>query len=244
MTYHYCRGFEVWTWDPITRFPRDPNKQVVGSYLQTSQPYLFKAMVHNYSDVEVRGVNVVFYWASFGLFDRGTPIGAVAVDLPPDTSQLVSSPWSFVLGDADSSSVCLSVRIFHPCDTELGNNHCWRNLCIVALPWPWEFYVTPFVADFTTLEGRLTLKVEAPLGIRASVVPKLLPRREVKSMEGIKTIDALDIKRGVPQDLALVIENVGAEFARGDTFEVTVSAMHNEREVSSFTSLFRVGETR
>lgn len=239
---HYCKNFEIWTWEPITLFPRNPNIKISGSELQPLRPYLAKAMVTNYSDEEVRGVTVVFYWASFGLFDQGTPIGAVAVDLPANSSEWVSSPWSFTLGETKAYHLCLSVRVFHPCDTELKNNYCWRNLLILRIPWPFKFYAMPFIADFSKFDGRLALKIAAPEGIRAHIVPKPFPIGELDTLEEIKVIKELDVRRGVPQELSLVIENVGADFNLGDTFDVKVVAIQEDIEVSSFTVRFEISE--
>lgn len=234
---------EVWTWDPITKFPRNPNVQITGFTLESLRPYLARVKVTNHSDVEVRGATVVFYWAGFGLFDSGTPIGAVAVDLPKRNFEWVRSPWSFTLGEKQQYHLCLAARVFHPCDTNLKNNRCWRNFLVAVLAWPLpKMYAYPFVVDFSKLDGRLTLKIEAPDGIRAHVVPKELPEGAIDSMRGTKAIEQLVVRRGIPQNLSLVIENIGADFKPGDTFDVTVRGMQNDKEVSSFTVRFQVGK--
>lgn len=242
---HYQPGMiEMWTWDPITKFPRNPNLKLTDLKLDPLRPYLAKAKVTNYSDVEVRGVTVAFYWASFGLFDRGTPIGAVAVDLPPNSTRLVSSPWSFTLGEKDAYSLCLSVRVFHPCDRQLENNYCYKNFIVAVLPWPWKIHAYPFVVDFSELEGRVEFRVEAPDGIQARVVPKPIRGEAVPGLENMRAIKDLVVERGIPHELSLVIENQGAAFNRGDTFDVTVTALQQNREVSSFTVNFKVGQDR
>jgi hypothetical protein len=230
------------TWEPITLFPRHTNKEVTGFYLEALRPYLPKAEVTNYSDVEVRGITVVFYWASFGLFDRGTPIGAVAVDLPPKTSKWVRGPWSFILSEGPKFGLCLSVRVFHPCDTNLENNDLWRNWLIVAIDWPLKAWIIPFVVDFTELEGPLSLKIDAPDGINAYVIPKSLPMGEISptKLQGFKAIKDLRVQREIPQELSLVIENTGARFKPGDSFNINVAAMQDGKEVSNFTVQFDV----
>jgi hypothetical protein len=165
-------NMEIWTWDPITLFPANPNIQVTSYQLKPLRPYLPKVKVTNYSDVEVRGVTVAFYWASFGFFDRGTPIGAVGVDLLPKGSQWVNGPWSFVLGEQEERHICMAARVFHPCDTELKNNSCWRNFLIIILPWPLEIFEVPFMADFKEDTGPMKIEIDAPEGIRVRVVPR------------------------------------------------------------------------
>lgn len=243
LSHYQPNKIQMWTWEPRTKFPQNPNKQITGSQLESSRPYLSKAEVTNYSDVDVNGVTVAFYWASFGLFDKGTPIGAVAVDLPANSSKWVSSPWTFTLGEKNIYSLCLTTRVFHPCDTQLENNYCYRNFAIVVLPWPWKIYAYPFTVDFSEHGGRMALQIEAPDGIRASVREQI-GEGAVDSLGGTKAVKEFDVKRGVPQNLSLVIENVGADFKRGDTFDVTLRGMQNDREVSSFTVRFQVGAER
>ena len=235
---------EIWTWDPITLFPSKPNVQFTGYQLKVLRPYLPKVEVTNYSDVEVRGVTVAFYWASFGFFDRGTPIGAVGVDLPPNSSEWVRGPWSFVLGTHEERHICLAARIFHPCDTELGNNYCWRNFLIVLIPWPLEIYEVPFRVDFQKIEGDIKIQINAPEGIRARVVARqaYVEAADPAQQKEIKGLANVKVKKGVPQELSLLIENAGAEYKEGDTFDITANAVQNGEMVSSFTVQCKVGK--
>jgi hypothetical protein len=236
------RPIELWTWDPITKFPREPNIKVTSSTLKSLRPYLARVKVTNHSDVAVRGATVVFYWAGFGLFDKGTPIGAVAVDLPKRNSEWVRSPWSFTLGETREYHLCLAARVFHPCDTNLQNNRCWRNFLVAVLPWPWpKLYAYPFVVDLAEHEGRIAFEVEAPDGVRARVIRKQVPEGPIDTLRGTEAVEHIVVERGVPQDMSLVIENVGADFKPGDTFDVTVTGTQNGQEVSSFTVRFQVG---
>lgn len=241
--HHYCPDkIEMWTWDPITSFPRNPNQKLTSWDLQPLRPYLAKAQVTNFSDVEVRGVTVAFYWASFGLFDWGTPIGAVGVDIPPKSSQLVSSPWCFTLSEAKVGHLCLAVRVFHPCDTDLLNNYCYVNFRILVLREPWKLYVVPFTVDFRDVRGALKLEVEVTdPRARARIVAEALQEGAPPQPIDVKSIQKYDVKPGIPQDLSLVIENVGGGFKPGESFDVTVSAIHQDGTVASFTVSCEIG---
>ena len=227
-----CNPIEVWTWDPVSLFPQNPNLQILGSNIQANRPYLFKAWVKNNSNVEVHGVQVVFYLASWGLFDTGTPIGSVAVDLLPNQSRLVSGPPTSNLNPAH---VCVGVRIFHPCDKNPGNNYCQRNLNILKIKHPFGVFAVPFKMDFNEIEGQLDFKIEAPAGIEAKIVTRELQRETGMALTEEKGITNLLVKPGFVKQCTLVIRNVGAKFKLGDTFDVTVSAFHKSELISSFT---------
>lgn len=243
-----CKDFQIWTWDPITNFPINPNKNLpLSSKLQPLRPYLFKTRVTNYSDVEVRGVTVVFYWTEFGLSDVGTPIGAVAVDLPERSSRWVSSPWSFILGEKkDSTKICPTVRVFHPCDTDSNNNYCLYNFYVIdTLKISWIYYAVPFVVDFRELSGNIKLKIESPdQRARALVFPRPLQEGPLPELPGINPIEEFPVEAGIPQDFSLVVENIGKDFKKGDTFDVNVRAIHEGQEISSFIVRYQVGEER
>ncbi len=235
--------FQLWTWNPITNFPGNTIVPVLppGIILPLT-PYLPKVEVTNYSNVEVRGVTVVFYWAAFGLFDYGTPIGAVGVDFLPNESKWVRGPWSFVVGGNSTSEphhICLAARVFHPCDTWLTNNYAWANFGIVSLSPFWKIHEVPFNAGFQRATGPIELKIDAPKGIRAWVVP--LQEGNIENIE--KTgLTKLDVKQDINQELSLIIENAGANDKEGDTFDVTVSALQKEELISSFTVRFKIGK--
>jgi hypothetical protein len=238
---HGCSDFQILTWDPITRFPRNPNVLVSGSSLQALRPYLFKTKVTNFSDVDVRGVTVVYYWAAFGLFDRGTPIGAVGVDLKANESKWVRSPWSFALKSASANHLCVSVRVFHPCDKVLDNNYCWRNLQIIRLKWPLEFYMVPFVVNFREFEGKLRFEINAPNGIDVRIIDKTIEKKGVvETIPAAKTLDSMTVKANVTKELSLLVINKGADYKSGDKFKVTVRAYKGKKETSSFTVQFEV----
>jgi hypothetical protein len=229
-------NMQIWTWDPITRFPRNPNVNATGSALIPGRPYLAKVKVNNYSNVQVRGVDVGFYWASFGWFDRGTPIGSVGVDLPPNGSKWVSGPPSMVF--RETNRICLWARIFHPCDTRLRNNWCLKNLWIANIVWPLlKPFVVNFVADFQMEDRELKIEIIAPRGINARVVPRQVTEEEVDpaKLKEIKGLAKVNVKKGVPQEFSLVIENVDAQYKEGDTFDITANALQNGEVVSSFT---------
>lgn len=239
-----CPDFQLWTWNPITWFPRSPNLDVTGNPIQALRPHLIKVRVNNYSDVPVRGTTVVFYWASLGFFDCGTPIGAVAVDLEANGSRMVHSPWCFTLGATGGPifkpKICIGVRVFHPCDKDLRNNRCWMNLFIQKIFWPFKVYIIPFVVDFKELDGDLTFKIDTPAGIRARIVGEELNEGPVEEMPVVKALSKLTVKQGVPMTHSLVVTNEGANFKPGDTFDVTVRALQQNKEVSSFTVQFKV----
>jgi len=224
-----CQGIEIWTWNPITSFPQNPNIHVPGNNIQSMHPYLFKAWVKNESNVEVHGVQVVFYWASWGLFDTGTPIGSVAVDLAPNQSRLVSSPWTF---DLNPEHICVGVRIFHPCDKNLTNNYCQMNLNIVKVKSPVGNVIVPFTMDFNEIEGQVDLKIEAPRGIEVKIVPRRGMDMTIKYENSNMN---MAVKPGFVKEYSLVIKNAGAKFKPGDSFDVTVKAFHKGEEISSFT---------
>ena len=52
----------------------------------------------------------------------------------------------------------------------------------------------------------------------------------------------MKVTKGEPEELYLLIKNEGAKFKPGETFDVSVKAMEEEREVSGFTVKFEVGE--
>lgn len=234
---------ELWTWDPVTEFPATPNKKVDGSELKPLNLYLAKVQVTNNSKVEdIRGAQVAFTWARLGLFDEGTPVGSVGVDLTRGETKWVSSPWFPTGFNTELAHRCFSVRVFHPCDKDLDNNWRQRNIDIEVLGALWQHHIVGFVADFTELDGRLALKVEAPDGVRAYVAREALPEGAAETVKQGAGIDALSVKRGVPQKLSLIVENVGAKFKPGDKFNVTVSAVQDKKEVSRFTVEFQVAQ--
>ncbi len=236
-----CTGFRLLTWQPITLFPRHTDLDVTGTPLQPLRPYLMKVKVTNFSNVPVRGVMAAFYWASFGLFDRGTPIGSVGVDLKANETKYVRSPWSFVLGGGTiGTSICYSVRVFHPCDTNLRNNYCFINLKILHIIWPFKYFVVPITVDFRELDGDLTFKIDTPPGIGARIVSEELNEGPVEEMPVVKALTKLTVKQGVPMTHSLVVTNEGANYKPGDTFDVTVRAFKNDSEVCSFTVQFKV----
>jgi len=244
-TQHYQPNkIQIWTWSPLTNFPSNPNIQVMGNQLLPLRPYLPKVEVTNFSNVEARAVSVTFYWANFGLFDIGTPIGSVAVDLPANKSSWVNGPAAVTLGNRNMYHICLSARVFHPCDTDLRNNYCFKNFQIIVLPWPWKIYVVPFTIDFRELAGRIVLKVE-PSDPR--IVAHITPD---STMEGSKTeiptrnfIDKVDVVAGKAGNYSLILENTG-DLKLGETFEITVSADQNDKTVASFTTRFQAGEKK
>ena len=175
---------------------------------------------------------------------NGTPLGAAALDIPANSSRWVRSP-SFLAGLPGGPSEvhrCLFAQVFHPCDTELLNNCGYNNFVVVAVLRSWNIHHLPFTAHFANKDGPLTLAFEAPDGVNVHVVRGRLPEGPADAFEERETIQRLFVKRGVPQELSLVVENAGADFGPGDTFDVTVKALHNQREVSSFTVRFQVGE--
>lgn len=236
-----CAKFKMLTWNPVARYPQSPNVTVSGSNIEGGQPYLAEVTVVNNSPVEVRGATVVFAWANFGHFDRGTPIGAVAVDVPPKQEVRVRSPGTLPLSAVGKKHVCLSARVHHPCDSNAANNICFRNFTIVGLPWPWKYFVVPFATDFADADGGVTYRIEAPRGVRARVVRDRLPRGPAEELKAVRAVEKLAVQPGVPQELALVVENMGADFNPGDTFEVKVTALREQREINSFTIQFEVG---
>lgn len=234
-----CRTpIQVLTWEPIFWFPQSPN--IAGNWgnLQVMRPYLFKVWVTNESNVAVHGVQVVFYWKSWGFSDTdsGTPIGSVAVDLAPNQSKWVRSPWSFVLNPTD---ICVTVRIFHPCDTILENNFCWGNFHRHEIKYPFEnVEIVPFKVDFNELEGQLDYKFEAPAGIDVKIVDRDLPEVETMNVAAFKEqkgVTNMSIKPGFVKRCALLIRNVGANFKPGDKFDVTVKAFLKDKLISSIT---------
>ena len=177
----------VHTWKNPGQFPRSPNVLVTGSKLERGRPYLAQATVTNYSDVPVRGATVVFSWAGFGWTpwcckgghwgrNPGTPIGAVAVDLPKTGSVVARSPAFFIPFGKDPVHTCLFARVYHPCDKRCSNNIRQRNLDWVLLPSKWKYFVLPFIADFPEIEGRVAYKIQPPQGVRAYVVREPHPR--------------------------------------------------------------------
>lgn len=229
-----CPAIEVLTWEPITKFPESPNIQDNSGILQSYRPYLFRALVKNESNVWVRGVQVVFYWASWGLFDynTGTPIGSVAADLAPNQSTWVRGPWSFVLNPA---TICVTVRIFHPCDKNLSNNFCFRNFCIQTMKYPFTALALPFTMDFSALEGQLDFKIDAPKGIDARILAREVQEEEAMALKEEKGTMNMAVKPGFVRKCTLVITNVGADYQPGDSFDVTVSAFQQDKLISSFT---------
>lgn len=227
-----CNSIEVWTWNPVNLFPQNPNLQIAGCNIEANRPYLFKAWVKNNSNIEVHGVQVVFYWASWGLFDTGTPIGSVAVDLLPNQLRLVSGPPT---SDLNPAHVCVGVRIFHPCDKNLGNNYCQRNLNIVNSAYPFTAVVLPFIMDFNELKGKLNFKIEAPRGIYARIITREVKEEETTRLKDEKGVESLEIKPGFVKKCTLLIRNAGADYKPGSSFDVTVSAYQDNKLISVFT---------
>jgi len=227
-----CNSIEVWTWNPVNSFPQNPNLQISGCNIEANRPYLFKAWVKNNSNIEVRGVQVVFYWASWGLFDTGTPIGSVAVDLLPNQLRLVSGPPT---SDLYPAHICVGVRIFHPCDKNLSNNYCQRNLNIVNSAYPFKAVAVPFKMDYNEINGLLNFKIEAPADINASIIPRELRKEEAVELKEERVVTELAVEPGFVQQCTLLIRNVGAMFNPGDKFDVTVKAFYKDKLISSFT---------
>jgi|GEM_PF-1949539 len=245
-SYHHYRSdkTKIKTWDPVWKFPRNPNKDVTGYVLEPFRPYLARVEVTNESDVEVRGVTVVFYASAFGLFDySSTPFGAVAADIPAESTVWVNCPWFFMLPEEETKHLCVTYRIFHPCDTILENNWCSRNLVIYVVPQLFVYHVTPFVVDFVEFDGAVTLETEIEKeGISAEVVRGDLIEGPAETAPKAETLREMKVKPGEPEDLYLVIKNEGAKLKPGETFDVTVKAMAEKRVISEFTVQYEVGE--
>ena len=237
------RPLQIWTWDPVTRFPMDPNKEVIGSKLQGLSLYLAKVKVTNNSETEdIRGAIVSFTWAARGLFDRGTAVGPTGVDLLAGETKEVCSPWFPTIINTDVLHRCFSARVFHQCDKNPDNNWCQRNIDIWWILRDWRFLLVPFWADFAEVDGPLQLNVDAPSGVRAYVVREGLPEGPADSVKKMAGIESLTIQPGVPQELSLVLQNAGAAFKPGDRFDVTVSALQDNKQVSSYTVQVEVRE--
>jgi hypothetical protein len=146
-----CDDFDMMTWDKnLTGYPNGPrinlndySEEFKKTLLFVNHPYLARVKVYNLSKEQVRGVVVTFSWASHDSSgynsNLGTPIGSVAVDLDPNSSKWVRSPWFYIMKKpipqippipphtlAKNDTVDFCVKISHPCDSVLTNNYCWR----------------------------------------------------------------------------------------------------------------------
>jgi len=241
--HHQPAKIKIMTWNPVTLFPQPPKVEVPGYEHEPFRPYLAKVEVTNESDVEVRGVTVVFYGSDFGLVDySSTPFGAVAVDLPPKSTKWVNCPWFFALPEEENKHLCVMYRIFHPCDTNLENNWATRNIGFFGYA-TLVYQVAPFVVDFAEYDGAITFDFETPEGISAEVVRGKLTEGPSEVAPKGETVREMKVKPGEPEELYLVIKNEGAKFKPGETFDVTVKAVGKEKEVvSEFTVRYEVGE--
>jgi hypothetical protein len=115
-------------------------------------------------------------------------------------------------------------------------------LLILKIKWPLKYYAVPFVVDFKELDDELEFKINAPAGIQAQVIAEQMDEGVIEAFPQVKSIKALRVAPGEPQNLNLVIENVGAEYKPGDIFDVSVSAFKGDKEVSNFMVQFQVEE--
>lgn len=225
---------QMWTWSDILQFPASPDVIVTGNQLTALRPYLAQGKVTNFSDVEVRGVTVVFYWGSFGAFDKGTPIGAVSVDIPARATVVVRSPWTFLMSYQEKQHMCLAMRVFHSCDTDLKNNSCYHNYLTIVLPNIGRPFAIPFTVDLDNYRGLVHFNIEAPDGVDAKVLKDVMPTGTVDSLEMVNSIRQYTIKQGSPEQLSLLIQTDSSVIKPGDEFEIIVTVVQDEMKISSF----------
>jgi hypothetical protein len=240
---HYTySNIRLWTWDPITRYPQSPNIEILGYSIDAFKPYLVETQVQNFSDVAVRDVAVGFYWAYAGWFDTGVPIGVTSVNLTPKQIKWVRSPTTVPLSGPNPFDMCLAVRIFHPCDTDTENNWFWKNFTIRRIILANKVAVFTFTVDFNEFEGRLTYKVDTKADVQTYIMPRVFENEMItaKDVEGVKSMPFIEVKKGVPQKLSLVVDYSKMNLKVGDTFDVTAIAMDGDKEVNQFTVQFKV----
>jgi hypothetical protein len=229
----------LFTWNPVSSFPANPTVPVSYPFvIDPLKPYLFKANITNFSDVEVRGVTVVFAWASFGLSDHGTPIGSVAVDLPASSSKWVNSPWTTIPFESGvSQHICIFAQTFHPCDTDLINNWCYNNVDILTIDNCLTPHYLPFTVDMTAIDGALNLTINKPANVDVKIVRAPLEKQMKMDVKQIINIDALkeiNVQRDVPQDMYLIVDCSKSNYKPGDVFDITVTGTQKEKVISSF----------
>lgn len=94
----------------------------------------------------------------------------------------------------------------------------------------------------------MPLRIHAPAEVQARLVRDPLAAGEATNLKAVESIAELIVAPGFPEELFLAVENVGAQFPPGDTFDVIVGAFEydghrcQQREVSSFTVRFELGE--
>ena len=226
----------LYTWSDarLMQFPITADQLLTSNTVKTWRPHVAKVKVTNFSDVSVRAINVEFMWSSPGIVSTGTPVGTVCLDLDAKKSDWVVSPpfvaFSPLFG-ADDRHCCLGVRIFHPCDTDLDNNRCWKNLTLVVIPWPWKYYVVPFFVNLPEFKGKLDFKVDAPPGIDVKVVQKDLKAGTMDKMPDLSGIKEVILQEREEIKYQLVIGNAGADFKSGDTFDVVVQGVTSEGKI-------------
>ncbi len=232
---HYMPGkFHTMSWtNPLTEFPAQPT-EILGSYQQLKPlwPYLPQVEVTNFSNVDVRGATVVFQWFAFGLFDEGIPIGSVAADIPANTTRWVTGPY--FITPAGVPHVCFYAHIFHPCDKEYNNNYAHTNYDIVNISSKDSSFSFPFHVGFQQIKGEVLIKVEKPAEIETRIIPtKALPKGGMLVKNELKNIDKLDVSPGFSGEYSLVVFR-GERFRKGDAFDVSVSAVQKDNEISKF----------
>ena len=226
----------LYTWSDakLMEFPTTADQLLTSNTIKTWRPHVAKVKVTNFSDISVRAINVEFMWASPGIVSTGTPVGTVCLDLDAKKSGWVVSPpfiaFSPLFGATDRHC-CLGVRIFHPCDSDLDNNRCWKNLTLIVIPWPWKYYVVPFFVNLPEFKGRLDFKIDAPPGINVKVVKEDLKAGAMDKMSDVSGIKEAMLREGEEMKYNLVIENAGADLKSGDTFDVVVQGITAEGKI-------------